>query len=78
MMEHMGIPRAQTRTAVTTNVFNHTAATYYLLRAASCQQKTETILKCAGLDIEATPAGKGGSLETTLRHLLLRPLATST
>lgn len=76
MMEKMGIARSEVVHAISTDVYNHVAATYYMLQSATWQQKTEAVLKCAGLSNTASTKESGH--ESTLRQLLLKPLVSST
>lgn len=75
-MERMGIPREEVLHSLSTNVFNHTSATFYLMRKASWQQRTDAMLKTAGL--ERSDSKDSGGHEGTLRTLLLQPLVSST
>lgn len=76
MMDHMGLNRKDVLLAIENNVFNHTAALYYMLKVASCQQRMDMVLRSAGLS--TCVATKASGHELTLRQILLKPLAAST
>eukprot|EP00123_Amoebidium_parasiticum_P021143 comp6228_c0_seq1/m.2052 comp6228_c0_seq1/g.2052 ORF comp6228_c0_seq1/g.2052 comp6228_c0_seq1/m.2052 type:complete len:384 (-) comp6228_c0_seq1:85-1236(-) len=71
LLAGMGLNRSDVLGCLATDVYNHTSAAFYMLRQATCQQRTEALLRGAGRLVDDR------LLFTKPLPVLLRPLATS-